>query len=55
VLYALGEMILRHLGATVAGGSLIGVAVAVAAGSIALSRSSHRLGGSVHSSARSSR
>ncbi|HTA94237.1 MAG TPA: hypothetical protein VK745_31875 [Polyangiaceae bacterium] len=44
-LYAIGEVIMRHLGVTVAGGALIAVAVAVAAGTIALSRSSHRLGG----------
>jgi len=43
-LYAIGELIMRRLGPTVAGGALIGLSVAVAAGTIALSRSSHRLG-----------
>jgi hypothetical protein len=51
-LYAIGEVIMRHLGATIAGGALIGVSVAVAAGSIALSRSAHRLGARAHGSAR---
>ncbi len=54
-LYAIGEVIMRHLGATVAGGSLIGVSVAVAAGTIALSRSAHRLGGDAQGSTRSAR
>jgi hypothetical protein len=44
-LYAIGEVIMRHLGAMVAGGALIAVSVAVAAGTIALTRVSHRLGG----------
>jgi hypothetical protein len=51
-LYAIGEVIMRHLGATVAGGALIGLSVAVAAGTIALSRSSHRLGGDALGSTR---
>jgi len=51
-LYAIGEVIMRHLGVTVAGGALIGLSVAVAAGTIALSRSSHRLGGDAHGSTR---
>ena len=51
-LYAIGEVIMRHLGATVAGGSLIGLSVAVAAGTIALSRSGHRLGGHAQGSTR---
>jgi hypothetical protein len=44
-LYAIGEVIMRHLGVMVAGGALIAVSVAVAAGTIALTRVSHRLGG----------
>ncbi len=51
-LYAIGEVITRHLGATIAGGALIGVSIAVAAGTIALSRSSHQLGGHAQGSTR---
>lgn len=51
-LYAIGEVIMRHLGASVAGGALIALGVAVAASSIALSRSSHRLGGDAAGSTR---
>ncbi len=54
-LYAIGEVIMRHLGVNVAGGALIAVAVAVAAGSIALSRSNHRLGGYAEGSNRRTR
>jgi hypothetical protein len=36
-LYAIGSLIMSHLGALVAGGSLIAVAVAVAATTISLS------------------
>ena len=51
-LYAMGEIVMRHLGPTVAGGALIGLSVAVAASTIALSRSSHRLGGDAQGSTR---
>jgi hypothetical protein len=51
-LYAIGEVIMRHLGAVVAGGALIGLSVAVAAGTIVLARSSHRLGGDALGSTR---
>jgi hypothetical protein len=51
-LYAIGEVIMRHLGVVAAGGSLIGLAVAAAAGTIALSRVSHRLGGDAAGSTR---
>jgi hypothetical protein len=51
-LYAIGEVIMRHLGATVAGGALIALSVAVAAGSFAFSRSSHHLGRDAQGSTR---
>ena len=51
-LYAIGEVIMRQLGPTVAGSALIGLSVAVAASTIALSRSNHRLGASTHGSMR---
>jgi hypothetical protein len=51
-LYAIGEVIMRHLGPTVAGGALIGLSVAVAASTIVLSRSSHRLGAVAHGATR---
>ena len=54
-LYAIGEVIMRHLGAPVAGGALIALAVATAAGTIALSRSGHRLGGDASGSHRYAR
>src|SRR5882724_9204236 len=37
-LYAVGEVIMRHLGAPVAGGALIALSVAVIVGAIAFSR-----------------
>jgi hypothetical protein len=51
-LYAIGEVVMRHLGATVAGGALIALSVAVAAGSFAFSRSSHQLGRDAQGSTR---
>ena len=51
-LYAIGEVIMRRLGPTVAGGALIGLSVAVAAGTIALSRSNQRLAANAHGSRR---
>ncbi len=54
-LYAIGEVIMRHLGAPVAGGALIALSVATAAGTIALSRSNVRLGGDADSSHRYAR
>jgi hypothetical protein len=46
-LYAIGRLIMSHLGATVAGGSLIAVSVAVAAVTIALLNRVVRLAGAV--------
>jgi hypothetical protein len=54
-LYAIGEVIMHHLGAPVAGGALIALGIATAVGTIRLSRSSHRLGGDAHGSRRFSR
>lgn len=52
VLYGVGALIMQQLGVTIAGSALIGVSVAIAAGSIALSRSAHRLGGHAQGSTR---